>query len=300
MGGNTTYFNQGGVIYKGLEAEATYYIGEGFSVYANGSVNSAKDKQTGLWVQDAPSATAAAGFIYNQDGWYGSVLDKWVGSRYGNSGQTAGLSPYNTLDLAVGYTTTETLFGWLPPSSIKVELNNVTDNTKIYGLAGATVANGTPLYWTIPGRSVFASYSVTFGPPAAGEAATTAVYVPPPAVAPAAPKSYLVFFDFNKSDLTPQATEIVDTAARNAAAAKVTQLAVTGHTDTVGSDAYNMRLSRRRAESVAAQLEKDGIASSEIEIVAKGKRDLLVPTADGVREPAEPARADRLRGFGPE
>lgn len=65
----------------------------------------------------------------------------------------------------------------------------------------------------------------------------------------------------------------------------MTQLTVTGHTDTVGSDAYNMRLSRRRAESVAAQLEKDGISSSEIQIVAKGTRDLLVPTADGVHEP---------------
>jgi iron complex outermembrane receptor protein len=115
---------------------------------------------------------------------------------------------------------------------------------------------------------------------------TAAAYTPPPVVAPAsAPRSYLVFFDFNKSDLTPQAVEIVDTAAKNAGPAKVTQLTVTGHTDTVGSDAYNMRLSRRRAESVAAQLEKDGIPSSEIEIVAKGKRDLLVPTKDGVREP---------------
>ena len=36
---------------------------------------------------------------------------------------------------------------------------------------------------------------------------------------------------------------------------------------------------------VAAQLEKNGIPSSEIEIVAKGKRDLLVPTKDGVKEP---------------
>jgi iron complex outermembrane recepter protein len=117
-------------------------------------------------------------------------------------------------------------------------------------------------------------------------AETPTVYTPPPVQAPApAPRSYLVFFDFNKSDLTPQATEIVDTAAKNAGPAKVTQLTVTGHTDTVGSDAYNMRLSRRRAESVAAQLEKDGIASSEIVIVAKGKRDLLVPTADGVKEP---------------
>jgi len=113
-----------------------------------------------------------------------------------------------------------------------------------------------------------------------------AAYVPPPVQAPApAPKSYLVFFDFNKSDLTPQAVTIVDQAARNAETTKVTQLTVTGHTDTVGSDAYNMRLSQRRAESVAAQLEKDGIPSSEIEIVAKGKRDLLVPTKDGVKEP---------------
>jgi iron complex outermembrane receptor protein len=125
-----------------------------------------------------------------------------------------------------------------------------------------------------------------FGGPSQAEP-TPAAYTPPPAIAPAlsAPHSYLVFFDFNKSDLTSQAATIVDQAAKNAEAAKITQLTVTGHTDTVGSDAYNMRLSRRRAESVAAQLEKDGIASSEIQIVAKGKRDLLVPTADGVKEP---------------
>jgi OOP family OmpA-OmpF porin len=46
-----------------------------------------------------------------------------------------------------------------------------------------------------------------------------------------------------------------------------------------------LRSSCRRAESVAAELEKDGIASSEIESVAKGRRDLLVPTKGGVREP---------------
>jgi len=98
-------------------------------------------------------------------------------------------------------------------------------------------------------------------------------------------KSYLVFFDFDRSDLTPEATGIVKQAAANAGPAKATEIDVTGHTDTMGSDAYNMRLSRRRAESVAAQLENDGIPASEIAIFAKGKRDLLVPTADGVREP---------------
>ncbi len=170
------------------------------------------------------------------------------------------------------------------PFDVTFFMTNVTDNLVKLGNYGIFNASGyvsavfnEPRMWGFRLR-------YTFGGPA-DEPEAPAAYVPPPIQAPAAPRSYLVFFDFNKSDLTPQATEIVDTAAKNAGPAKVTQLTVTGHTDTVGSDAYNMRLSRRRAESVAAQLEKDGIASSEIEIVAKGKRDLLVPTGDGVREP---------------
>ncbi len=128
-----------------------------------------------------------------------------------------------------------------------------------------------------------------FGSEATEHTTSTSAYAPPPVQpatpAPSIPKTYMVFFDFNKSDLTPQAAQIVGSAAENALLAKVTEITVTGHTDTVGSDAYNMRLSRRRAESVAAELEKDGVPSSEIAIVAKGKRDLLVPTDDGVREP---------------
>jgi outer membrane protein OmpA-like peptidoglycan-associated protein len=150
--------------------------------------------------------------------------------------------------------------------------------------SAVTGTNTVPDVYDVIGRFIY--FGVKYQMDWAEAPAEAAPYVPPPVQAPApAPKSYLVFFDFNKSDLTPQAVTIVDTAARNAQAGKVTELTVTGHTDTVGSDAYNMRLSRRRAESVAAELEKDGIASSEIQIVAKGKRDLLVPTGDGVREP---------------
>lgn len=136
-------------------------------------------------------------------------------------------------------------------------------------------------------RTIGMMLDFKFGGDAAAEPETApAVYVPPPVQTPAAaPRSYLVFFDFARSDLTAQAKAIVDAAARNASAAKASQLAVTGHTDTVGSDAYNIRLSRRRAESVAAELERQGVPAAEIAIVARGKRDLLVPTADGVREP---------------
>jgi outer membrane protein OmpA-like peptidoglycan-associated protein len=84
------------------------------------------------------------------------------------------------------------------------------------------------------------------------------------------PHSYLVFFDFDKSNLTAAAVKIVDQAAADATAGKATQLTVTGHTDTVGSDAYNMRLSRSRAESVAAQLEKVVVQACEIQIIDKG------------------------------
>jgi hypothetical protein len=87
-----------------------------------------------------------------------------------------------------------------------------------------------------------------------------------------------------KSNLTAQAFSIVGQAAANAEPAQVTRLNVTGHTDTVGSNAYNMRLNCHRAESVAARLEKDGIPSNEIKIFAKGKRGLLISNTASVKE----------------
>jgi iron complex outermembrane receptor protein len=212
-----------------------------------------------------------------------SLTYSWYGHQYitVTAGEIQNIMPsYENFDLRVDWTD---VFG--QPIDLGAFVTNLTDNTHITGLQTIYTTLGfTSAAYNAPRMFGF-SVKYRFGGESEPEAAPAA-YVPPPVVAPApAPKSYLVFFDFNKSDLTPEATTIVDTAAKNAGPAKVTQLTVTGHTDTVGSDAYNMRLSRRRAESVAAQLEKDGIPSSEIEIVAKGKRDLLVPTKDGVREP---------------
>jgi iron complex outermembrane receptor protein len=212
-----------------------------------------------------------------------SATYSWYGHQYNTQllGDIYPIQPsYENIDARIDWTNFLSY-----PVDLGFFMTNVQNNVHVIG--------ATTLYTNLGFDSVSYNPPRMFGFSAkyrfsAGSEATEAAstYVPPPAVAPApAPKSYLVFFDFNKSDLTPQAVSIVDTAAKNAGPAKVTQLTVTGHTDTVGSDAYNMRLSKRRAESVAAQLEKDGIPSSEIEIVAKGKRDLLVPTKDGVREP---------------
>ncbi len=99
------------------------------------------------------------------------------------------------------------------------------------------------------------------------------------------PRTYLVFFDWDRADLRADARTIIREAAANAGKTAVTRIISTGHADRSGTDAYNMGLSKRRAQSVAAELVRLGISKSEIDIVWKGEREPLVPTGDGVREP---------------
>ena len=101
----------------------------------------------------------------------------------------------------------------------------------------------------------------------------------------AAPTNYLVFFDFDKSNLSPEARKIIATAAQAITAGHYSQIKITGHTDTVGTVQYNIKLSYRRADAVEQELVRDGVPAADIAVDGKGKSDLLVPTADGVREP---------------
>jgi OOP family OmpA-OmpF porin len=98
-------------------------------------------------------------------------------------------------------------------------------------------------------------------------------------------KSYLVFFDFDSSQLTADAQSIVASAAADALAGGSPRLDVTGHTDRSGSDAYNQALSIRRATSVQNALIAGGVPAGIIVIRGAGESEPLVPTADGVREP---------------
>ncbi|HLZ10612.1 MAG TPA: OmpA family protein, partial [Chloroflexota bacterium] len=208
-----------------------------------------------------------------------------TGQWYSNNGNT--ILPNTKLP---GYGLVNLRYDWTDMFGSNLSLGTFVKNLgdRVYyvgGLAQGVSLGSDAVTVGLPRMYGF-ELKYTFGGPSNEPEAAPAAYVPPPATPVAlAPKNYLVFFDFNLSDLTSQAKSIVDQAAANAVSAKVTRIDVTGHTDTVGSDAYNMRLSRRRAEAVAAELEARGIPSGEIGIYAKGKRDLLVPTADGVREP---------------
>lgn len=108
---------------------------------------------------------------------------------------------------------------------------------------------------------------------------------PPPPPPPAPVKTFIVFFDFNKSNLTPEAVNVVGQAVKAAQQSQPVRILVTGHTDTVGSDSYNLALSERRAMSVKNQMVADGLNATEITTVGKSFHDPLVPTGPGVREP---------------
>jgi OOP family OmpA-OmpF porin len=107
----------------------------------------------------------------------------------------------------------------------------------------------------------------------------------PVAAKPAPVKDYLVFFDWNKATLTPEARKIIADSVAQAKAINAKQVKVVGHTDTSGSAAYNLRLSVRRAEAVKAEMVRLGVPAAAITVEGRGQEDLLVPTADGVREP---------------
>lgn len=109
-------------------------------------------------------------------------------------------------------------------------------------------------------------------------------------------RSYLVFFDFDKSTLTPDAKEILSTLRKDAGNKNALTFEVTGHADRSGSDDYNLRLSERRAEAVKKELMMLGVGDENVMTQAKGESMPLVPTEDGVREPQN-RRAEIVFGY---
>jgi OmpA-OmpF porin, OOP family len=100
-----------------------------------------------------------------------------------------------------------------------------------------------------------------------------------------APKQFIVFFGFNKSNLTAEAARVVTEAAAAAKKYGSASISVVGHTDTVGSNDYNMRLSMRRSQAVKDGLMANGIAADMITTGGRGEAELMVQTGDSVKEP---------------
>ena len=96
---------------------------------------------------------------------------------------------------------------------------------------------------------------------------------------------FIVFFDWDRAEITPQAASILDIAAEQYRASGNTQVVLAGHADASGPDRYNVVLSERRAQNVRDYLAGRGIPEAIMRTEAFGESRPLVDTADGVREP---------------
>jgi outer membrane protein OmpA-like peptidoglycan-associated protein len=177
-----------------------------------------------------------------------------------------------------------TEFGYQGIAGIRYNINPALAFDLDYRYLGTT----DPTFRSVIGKyrsgyeshNLVASLTVRFGP-ALPVIAPPAPGAPPPV----ARRVFLVFFDWDRSTITPEGMAIIQQAAAAFRAGGPVTIQVTGYTDASGSVGYNQRLSERRAAAVAQAMVKLGVPRNQMAVSGRGKNDQRVPTADGVREP---------------
>lgn len=148
-----------------------------------------------------------------------------------------------------------------------------------------------PATRTIAGSDDYQKHAATLGIRYALQPSETPYVAPPtttppaPSTSNAPPRQFIVFFGYNKYVLTAEAQRVISEAVQTAKEGGSASILITGHTDTMGTNAYNQRLSVRRANTVRAEMVRQGIPNGAITSTGRGETELLVQTADGVKEP---------------
>lgn len=105
------------------------------------------------------------------------------------------------------------------------------------------------------------------------------------AAQPPRPTSFILYFVEGRDVLTEESRAVVERIFADIAARPAPDVAVIGHTDSVGAQAANDSLSLQRAETIRRELVQRGVPADNIKASGRGERELLVPTADNVAEP---------------
>ena len=144
------WVNTGKGRYYGLEAQGAYNVGYGFTVFANGSRNIARELDAGTDYTNAPKSTAAFGVIYDNHKWQASVSDKIVGAQLASDGATR-ISPYSSVDASLSYD--------MGHAKFKIAAFNLADKR---GLLDYDGQSPTPFYVYQTGREVQGTVQVKF------------------------------------------------------------------------------------------------------------------------------------------
>jgi iron complex outermembrane recepter protein len=166
-GNEPIYYLPGPSNSKDVEAETSFYVGSGFSVYLNGTVGVAKYTQTDLWVANAPSNTEAVGLTWQRNSWDIGFFDKRVGHMWNDNtntpiqNQAIPNNPFSITNFYINYT----MRGASHSRGTKVQfaINNLLDRHNIVGVTPATVGTApNPLdqLTLLPARS----FSITLTP----------------------------------------------------------------------------------------------------------------------------------------
>jgi iron complex outermembrane receptor protein len=166
-----------GAYYDGVETQATYSFGGGFSAYVNGSINEAKFKGSKMDMPTVPKRTAAIGGIYDRDGFFGSLMEKYVGSWAvyntitnpdipgAGASRSANSTSYWIGDLALGYGQNVKGHSWLKSYKVRLEVGNVfNEKVQVLDTIGASPATAytTDAFNVLPGRNYFLTVAVEF------------------------------------------------------------------------------------------------------------------------------------------
>lgn len=192
----------------------------------------------------------------------------------------------------------DTVFAWQGLAGVRAPLTDHIDATLKYRFFNAdNVKLVDVTNRTFDGRfrshSILGGITYNFGsptpppppPPVETPPPPAPVAPPPPPEAPVcSPGPFIVFFEWNKSDITPEAASILDNAVSQYQNCNNAQVMVAGYTDTSGTPKYNLGLSQRRADSVKAYMTSHAVPAAQISTEAFGETRLRVQTADGVRE----------------
>jgi len=268
------------------DANRAFFVNDGGlgTLQGLGNLSGTQVPLTGT-IQNIP---VMANLLYDFD--TGTPIEPYIGIGIGFSALT--LHNISTGGARL-FDTSQIVFAYQPMVGVNYALTDQLDigvQYRYFATANAVMRDAAGHVFSVRSAShnVLASLTYYFEAPqkSAAPQATDAPSVTPVVMSPGnaatgpkpAPREFLVFFDFDRAILTAAGRRVIDEAVMAYQRDQTSAIVVRGYTDAVGTDAYNLELSRRRALAVYEYMVEKGVAARDMGVDWQGKNNLRVPT----------------------